>query len=123
MKFLVDVSLLVARLDAGHERHADARSWMDGKSLAVCPLTELGAVRVLCATTKAAHDDARASLRSWLESANPEFVPCDARALDGHVAPGASQTTDYYFGNLAEAHGLKWATLDGRSKHPAAELV
>ena len=97
---------------------------MKGKPLAVCPITELGAVRVLCSKSHGtSHDKACSALKSWLEKEKPRFVPCDVRALDGHSAPGGSQTTDYYFGNLAEAHGMKWATLDGKSKHPAAELV
>ena len=97
---------------------------MEGKSMSVCPITELGAVRVLSSKTYGyRHDDAREALKSWLEKEKPGFVACDVRALEGHIAPGGSQTTDYYFGNLAEHHGLKWATLDGNTKHPAAEFI
>lgn len=123
MIYLLDVSVLVARLDSGHEMHAPARTWTADKALAVCPITELGAVRVLCQTTRISYADARKVLKAWLDVVKPEFVPCDQRALDGHAPASHKDSTDFYLGNLAEAHGMKWATLDAESKHPAAALV
>jgi hypothetical protein len=62
-------------------------------------------------------------LADFLADEEPEFIPADTRALEGEVAPSSSQSTDWYLGNLAKAHSMKWATLDTSATHPAAELV
>jgi hypothetical protein len=67
--------------------------------------------------------DARKALSDFIRDEKPDFIPADTRALDGDPAPSSGKTTDWYLGNLAVAHGMKWATLDARAKHPAAVLV
>jgi len=52
-----------------------------------------------------------------------EFVPGDLRALEGVAAPTSAKTTDWYLANLAQKHGVQWATLDQSARHPATELV
>jgi predicted nucleic acid-binding protein len=39
------------------------------------------------------------------------------------LAPNSGKTTDWYLANLANAHGMRLATLDKSVKHPAAEIV
>jgi len=60
---------------------------------------------------------------SFLTKEAPQFIAADLRALAGPVAPSSSKTTDCYLVNLADAHGMKWATLDAKTNHPNAELV
>ena len=123
-KFLLDVSTLVALLWQTHVHNAKAQAWSAGKRLAVCPITELGFLRVVTSPAyNATMSQARETLKDFFGKESPEFVPADARALDAEPAPSSGKTTDWYLANLAKAHGMKWATLDARAKHPNAELV
>ncbi len=125
MKYLLDVSTLVALAWTSNLHHANATRWAKGKTLAVCPITELGFLRVV---TSPAHNasmkQAREVLADWLQANDPEFIPADQRALEGDVAPSSGKTTDWYLANLAEKHAMKWATLDAKATPmaPAAKL-
>ena len=122
--YLLDVSTLVALLWQTHVSNAKAMAWAAGKTLAVCPLTELGFVRVVTSPAfNATMSQARETLKDFIQRQSPEFIPADARALDGEAAPTSGKTTDWYLANLAKAHGMKWATLDTKTNHPNAELV
>lgn len=123
MKYLLDVSTLLARLWENHVFHRRARDWMGGKKLAVCPITELGFLRISTIAFGADMDKAREMLKGFLAKYDPQFIPCNIRALDGHKTLIGSKTTDYYLANLAEKHGLQWATLDESVKHKAAFLL
>jgi predicted nucleic acid-binding protein len=124
VKYLLDVSTIVALLWKEHADHAKTRAWTAGKKLAVCPFTELGFLRVVTSPAfNAAMTDAREVLELFLAEEKPEFIPADIRALQGEAAPSSSKTTDWYLANLAHAHGMKWATLDARGNHPARVLV
>lgn len=124
MKYLLDVSTLVALVWSGHSDHAKACGWANGKKLAVCPITELGFLRVVTSPAfNATMADARAVLKNFLIVEKPEFIPADHRALEGEVAPASNKTTDWYLANLAQHHGMTWATLDTRARHPATVLV
>ena len=114
---------MVASLWQNHVFHQRAHSWLDGKTLAVCPITELGFLRVSVAAHGADLPHAREMLQTFLAKYDPEVVPCDLRALDGLTATTGTKTTNFYLANLAERHGMKWATLDENIKHPAAFVV
>jgi predicted nucleic acid-binding protein len=97
---------------------------VQGKSIALCPITELGFVRVSTGPGfNAAMGDARKALADFSHNEKPEFVSADIRALDGHAATTSSKTTDWYLANLAQAHHMKLATFDAALKHETAELV
>jgi predicted nucleic acid-binding protein len=122
MTYLLDVSTIIALLWQTHSDHVKVSAWAKGKKLAVCPITELGFIRV--STSKAFNlsmADTRKLLENFIEST--EFVPDDLRALEGAVAPNSAKTTDWYLANLAQKHGMRWATLDRSAKHPVAELI
>jgi predicted nucleic acid-binding protein len=122
MTYLLDVSTIIALLWRTQADHDKVSVGAKGKKLAVCPITELGFIRV--STSKAFNlpmDDARKLLEDFIGFA--EFVPDDLRALDGAVAPSSTKTTDWYLANLAHKHGMQWATLDQTAKHPAAVLI
>lgn len=122
MTWLLDVSALVARLVKSHEHHQRANAWWPGRPLAVCPITELGFLRVACALGSTI-DDARAVLAEFLRDEVPAFVPCDRRALDSAAISSPRKTTDIYLCDLASARGWRLATLDEGIKHPAANLI
>jgi len=124
VKYLLDVSTLIALVWPSHVHHAQVTSWKNGKALAICPITELGFVRVSTGPAfNASMVDVRRALADFIHDEKPEFVPADIRALDGDPAPTSRKTTDWYLANLARKHGMKWATLDLSAKHPAAVVV
>lgn len=123
MRYLLDVSTLIACLWQNHVFHQRAQAWLAGKDLAICPITELGFLRVSVAAQGADLNHAREMLQTFLNKYNPSFVPCDLRALDGLKTTTGTKTTDFYLASLAEKHGMKWATLDENIKHPAALVL
>ena len=123
MTYLVDVSTLVARLIAGHGDNAKVSGWMRGKSLELCPIVELGFLRVAGAAYAATPEQAREALADFKQVNKTEWIDCDLSPLEGAIWPNWKKSTDWYLANLAQAHGMKWATLDTRSDHPAAEVI
>ncbi len=59
MTWLRDVSARVAHLVQSHEHHARVNAWWPGRTLAVCPITELGFLRVACALGSTMEDARR----------------------------------------------------------------
>ena len=124
MKHLLDVNALIALVWSSHTHHSAARQWRAQKELVLCPITELGFVRVSTSPAfNASMADARQALADFIRDEKPDFIPADVRALDGQVAPTSGKTTDFYLANLADKHGLKLATFDGSISHPAVEVV
>ena len=123
MIYLLDVSALLALLLQNHEHHGRMVAWQAGKELAICPIVELGFLRISVLVYKARMDEARKILALFKERKQIRFVPDSISALVGHPSPDAKKSTDWYLANLAEANGMKWATLDSRSDHPAAEVI
>jgi predicted nucleic acid-binding protein len=92
--------------------------------LVLCPIIELGFIRISTGPAfNATMEDARQALADFILDENPEFIPADIRALDGDPAPASGKTTDWYLANLADQHGMKWATLDTGAKHSAATVL
>jgi predicted nucleic acid-binding protein len=124
MTCLLDVSALLALLWETHEFNERVTHWQAGQSLAVCPIIELGFLRIstqpsfgLCPA------EARRLLREWKNARQPIFVSCDVTPLEGDEPPASGQTTDIYLASLAAKHDMEWATLDDGVKHPAAFLI
>ena len=90
--------------------------------MAVCPIVELGFLRVACANDYTMAG-AREVLATFLQTQSPAFVPCDMRALDGTGSPSPRKTTDIYLADLAASRGWRFATLDEGIAHPAADLL
>ena len=122
MTWLLDVSVLVARLVQTHEHQQRVAAWWPGHALGICPITELGFLRVACALGFGM-DDARTALESFLRTESPFFIPCDRRALDSATVVSARKTTDIYLADLAASRGWRLITLDQGIQHPAVELV
>ena len=123
MIYLMDVSALVALLWTEHASHEAARMWAVGKKFALCPITEIGFLRVSSKGLQATLEQSRAVLSGFLKTENPVFIPANIRYFDGEPSPSPKKTTDWYLANLAKAHGMKWATFDKGANHPNAELI
>ena len=126
MTHLLDVNTLIALIWPSHVHHSKAKTWRAGKTLALCPIAEMGFIRISTNSTgqfNSSMRDARQALHDFISNETSEFIPCDARALDGAPSPSSGKTTDWYLANLADAHSMKLATLDVGLKHPAADLV
>ena len=124
MTYLLDVNALLAAIIQNHPHHAVADLWLRGKKLAVCPLSELGFLRI--STHPKAYNQrmslARQALRDFMAHNQVEFLPADLRALKAS-ATKSRDLTDGYLAELAARHSVKLATLDGGIKHPAVELI
>ena len=125
MTFLLDVNALIALIWASHVDHERAVTWRSGKTIGLCPISELDFVRI--STQPAAFNlsmkDARKALADFIRDEQPQFIPADNRALDGDPPPGSAKTTDFYLANLSTKHGWKVATFDRGIQHPAVEVI
>jgi predicted nucleic acid-binding protein len=124
VNYLLDISVLVALLTKTHTHHAVCRAWLAGKTPVLCPLSELGFIRVsMSPAHNATMKEARKALDDFYADEFAEFLAADISALEGQPSPSAGKSTDWYLANLAKKHGMKWATLDKAADHPARELV
>ena len=73
MSYLLDVSSLLALLWENHLSHARVQTWARAEELAVCPITELGFLRISTQSFGADMDDARQSLSAWLMLNRKEY--------------------------------------------------
>lgn len=125
MKHLLDVNLLIAGIVQTHSQHARASAWLSGKKIVLCPIVELGFLRISTNQKSAiglTMDRARGVLERFASERATERIPDDLPALDSHPRT-SDQVTDHYLANLAARHGFKLATLDGRMRHSSVELV
>lgn len=120
----MDVNVLLAAIWSNHSRHAEAFSSLAGKSLVLCPLVELGFLRI-STNQKAIHapmERARELLERFIHERKVERVWDDLPALDSRPKT-SEQVTDLYLADLAAKHGLKLATFDEQIQHGAVELI
>jgi predicted nucleic acid-binding protein len=125
MKHLLDVNLLIAGIVRTHSMHDQARDWLSDKRIVLCPLVELGFLRISTNNKSAiglTMDRARDVLGRFVSERKAERIPDDLPALESHPQT-SDQVTDHYLANLAAKHGIKLATFDEKLKHPSAELV
>jgi predicted nucleic acid-binding protein len=124
MTYLLDVAPLVALLYPKHVHFHRVAAWEKGLDLAVCPISEIGFIRVSSQVTIGLSlPDAQKALRDWRSKRKPAFIACDLDGVAMDLPTVSSRTTDYYLASLAAKHGMKLATLDQDVKHPAAFLI
>jgi predicted nucleic acid-binding protein len=124
VKYLMDVSLLIAAIWSSHTNHQKADAWTKDKELVTCPTGELGFLRISTHPRGLNCDmaGARALSEDFLSKHSAEFVPSELPALKSHAAR-SDQVTDIYLAELASARGMKLATLDMGIKHLAVEAI
>jgi len=115
MTYLLDVDFLLACGWGSHARHARARGWLERQAaFALCPLTELGFIRVsMSAAYRASFADTQAALANITAREQARWLSADLRVQRLPAITGHADVTDAYLVELARAHGLKLATLDG----------
>ena len=124
MRYLLDINVLLAANWQHHAQHARTFAWLAGREIALCPLTELGFLRI-SSNKKAmnvAMEEARQVLETFISQRRPVRIADDLPALES-LAETSDQVTDQYLAALAGRHGCKLATLDGGIRHPAVELI
>ena len=124
MKYLLDVNVLLAAIWSNHSLHSETFAWLNGKSIVLCPLAELGFLRI--STNRkvigAPMADARNLLEKFAAERKAERITDDLPALDSKAGV-SEEVTDHYLADLSAKHGLKFATLDARLQHAAAERI
>ena len=124
IKFLLDVNALLAGVWGHHSRHTEAFTWLKGKSIVLCPLAELGFLRI-SSHKKAINvemDKAREALEKFCAERKAERIFDDLAPLDSNPKT-SEQVTDFYLADLASKHRLKLATFDERLTHPAVQSI
>ena len=133
MAFLLDINVLIARVDPGHEHHGRARCWLDaqaGAGLVTCPLTENGFVRIYGHPSYPGGPGSPA--RAVEELRVIRALGChrflgDTISIDDPAAfhslegIGPRQVTDLYLLALAARHRISFATFD--ASIPAGRVV
>lgn len=123
MKYLLDVSVLVAWGWADHMEHDRTVTWIaaakrqPSTALLTSPIPQLGFVRVSVQRTggQVTVKEAGETLAGMVASlgARHSFLPDDRSGRDfPSWCRSASRTTDAHLFQLAEMHGAKLATLD-----------
>ena len=123
-RYLLDVNVLLAVIWADHPQHAKAFSWLSGKSVLLCPLSELGFLRI--STNKKAigapMEKARRLLEQFAADRAAERITDDLAALDSHPKE-SEEVTDFYLANLAARHGARLGTFDQAISHAAVDII
>ena len=122
MNYLLDVNILLQGIWSNHPKHEITFNWLDGKSVTVCPLAELGFVRISNGTLMTPMKETRKALSLFLSERKAARIADDLPALDSNPATSA-QVTDNYLATLAQKHGIKLATSDKNIKHPSVVVV
>jgi toxin-antitoxin system PIN domain toxin len=124
VKHLLDVNILLAAVVDAHPQHVRALTWLTNKKIVLCPVSELGFIRI--GTHKRAYalpmERVRAGLEKFASERKVERIADDLPALESH-SRSSEEVTDHYLADLAAKHGLKLATFDQDLAHPAAEIV
>jgi toxin-antitoxin system PIN domain toxin len=125
MTHLLDVNLLLAAIWNEHPQHARVFQWLGGKKIAVCPITELGFIRISTnakSSFNAPMKKTRELLEDFLSEREVLRIPDDLPALESNPSK-SDEVTDCYLAELAARRGWKFATMDRGIKHPAVALV
>jgi toxin-antitoxin system PIN domain toxin len=123
MKYLLDVNVLLAAIWDNHPQHGRAFAWLSGKSVLLCPLCELGFLRI-SSHPKALNvpmEKARQLLKRFSDERNAGWIADDISGLQGQTKK-SEMVTDMYLAELASKHGAKLATFDGGISHAAVEV-
>lgn len=125
MTHLLDVNVLLAGIWDEHPQHQRAFEWLKGKKIAVCPISELGFIRIstnVKSSFGAPMDKTRELLKRFLSEHDASRIPDDLPALESSPKK-SEEVTDSYLAALAGKHGFKLVTMDARIKHPAVTFI
>ena len=125
MRALLDINVLLALFDTGHQFHAQVRAWLAERieqGWASCPITQNGFVRIVSQPAYPNHvppATAIARLAEACQSPYHRFWSADLGLVDGGVVDpmrihGPKQVTDVYLLALAVRNKGCFATFDER---------
>lgn len=125
MRALLDINVVLALFDTGHQFHGRARAWLEQHiehGWASCPITQNGFVRIVSQPAypnRVPPAEAIDRLAEAIGTPYHRFWPDDVSLLDDAIADGtrihgAKQLTDVYLLALAIRHGGCFATFDER---------
>ena len=129
MPFLLDVNVLVARVDPWHEHHERVTRWeRDNASeyFVTCPLTQNGFLRIYGHPRypggPGSPAEAMVELRHLFGLRTHRFVSdslslSDTRVFRSLTGITPKQLTDVYLLGLAVSEGIDFATTDSRIHH------
>jgi toxin-antitoxin system PIN domain toxin len=132
-QFLLDINVVLAIVDPGHQFHGAAHTWIAdrrGAGFLTSPIVQLGVVRVLSQPRYPNHLGTAAQALGLLKrfSGHPRhaFCPDDVSLVDPGVVARESELTpgrltDLYLLALAVRRGARLATFDRRI--PAEAIV
>ncbi len=114
MSVLPDINILLAYGWRHHPFHAPCSAWLDGLSeFALCPITELGFLRVsMSPAFRASYEGASQVLDSLAARKGVTHLPCDVPVGEMPGVSSYKDTTDAYLVHLARHHSYRFATLD-----------
>ena len=114
MIVLPDINLLLAYGWQQHPFHASCSAWFDGLSeFALCPITELGFLRVsMSPAFRATYEGASQILDTLKARPGATHIPCNAAVGQMPRVSSYKDTTDAYLVHLAKHHAYRFATLD-----------
>ncbi len=131
MPFLLDVNVLIARIDPRHEHHERVTRWQrDNASehLVTCPLTQNGFLRIYGHPRypggPGSPAEALVELHYLLNLRTHRFISdslslSDTRVFRSLTGVTPKQLTDVYLLGLAVSEGIDFATTDSRIHHEA----
>ena len=124
MTYLIDVNVIYAAIWSQQPSHDKVWAWLAGKNIAVCPLVELGFIRISTHPKVGGvpMKETRTGLENFLKERKATWLPDDLPAL-ARAPQKTDEVTDSYLAELAQRHGLKLATMDTGIKHPAAGVI
>jgi len=125
LRGLLDINVLLALFDAGHQFHGRAREWLEqhiDEGWASCPITQNGFVRIVSQPAYPNHVSPTEAIERMAEATRSpyhRFWPDDLSILDDAMVDrqrvhGAKQLTDVYLQALAVRNGGCFVTFDDR---------
>lgn len=114
MNVLPDINLLLAYGWEQHPFHKPTCNWFDDlPEFALCPITELGFIRVsMSPAFRATYQGASQILDTLKGHSGATYIPCDAEVRQMPRVSSYKDTTDAYLVHLAKHHSYRFATLD-----------
>jgi len=121
---LLDVNVLLAAIWGNHPQHAKAFAWLSGKSVLLCPLSELGFLRISTnqRVINAPMEKARKLLDQFAKDRKAERIADDLAALESHPEK-SEKVTDHYLADLAAKHGARLGTFDTSIAHASVDVI
>lgn len=126
MRFLLDVSVLIALIDPAHTDSDTAHDWFmaEGRNgWATCPIVQNGALRIVSQpnyrNTPGSPAIVATVLKGFLSSPAHQFWAddislLDSELVDANLLSNHRRVTDSYLLALAVKNGGRFATLDRR---------